>query len=257
MSRPARILSSTGMYHIFFRGMSRQDIFEENYDYKKLTEIIIKVKNEFKFELYAYCLMPNHVHMFIKEKESGDIKRIMHKILSTYVGWFNFKYERSGSLIANRYKSEPVEDEKYYLSLLRYIHQNPLKAGLVTNLKEYTWSSYNSYINDKEDFVNKSFALEILNENKKIALKEFEEFHKLFDNEEYEISEKIKLTDDQIRRKFRTILKIDDLTTIRSMPKNVRNELIVKLRQAGYSIRVIERITGISRGVIERAGGIL
>ena len=79
MSRPARILSETGMYHIIFRGINRQYLFEEEKDYKKLIEIIKKVKEDKQFELYAYCLMTNHVHLFIKEKEAGDIKTIMHK----------------------------------------------------------------------------------------------------------------------------------------------------------------------------------
>ena len=250
MSRPARILSETGIYHIVFRGMNRQDIFEEERDYEKLLEIIEKVKCEFSFELYGYCLMTNHVHLFIKENEQGDIKKIMHKILSVYVGWFNFKYRRSGSLIGNRYKSEPIEDDKYYLTLLRYIHQNPLKAGMVDKLKDYRWSSYISYVEGKKSIVDKAFVLEMFHENEKRAIKRFEDFHEEFDDENFEISEKIRYTDDQLRRKMQKELKMEDLSLIKSMPKAERNETIMKLRELGFSIRQIERLTGVSRGII-------
>ena len=72
-----------------------------------------------RFELYAYCFMTNHVHLFIKEQNVGEISKIMTKILSHYATWFNRKYQRIGALFANRYNSEPVEDERYYLSLIR------------------------------------------------------------------------------------------------------------------------------------------
>ncbi len=252
MSRPARILSKTGMYHIVFRGINRQDLFEEEKDYEKLIEIIKKVKEVKQFELYAYCLMTNHVHLFLKEKETGDIKKIMHKVLSNYVGWFNYKYDRSGSLIGNRYKSEPIESEEYYLTLIRYIHQNPLKAKMVNNLSEYKWSSYSYYISDENDIIDKNFALQMFNENEKIAVKYFIEFHEENVAQDFEISERTKLTDEQIRRKMKQILKTDVLTSIGTLNKTKRNEMILILKKSGFSVRVIERLTGISRGVIQR-----
>lgn len=253
MSRPPRVISKTGMYHIIFRGINRQDIFEEAKDYKKLLDIIKKVKEEMQFELYAYCLMSNHVHLFLKEKESGDIKKIMHKVLTTYVGWFNFKYERSGSLIGNRYKSEPIEDDEYYNALIRYIHQNPLKAKIVAELSEYKWSSYVDYLSNREsEIVDKDFLLKVLDKDNARAIKSFEELHQKSEEQNFEISESIKQTDDQIRRKMQSVLKIKDLTTIVSIGKEERNEKIMMLRDAGFSVREIERLTGVSRGIIQR-----
>ena len=130
MSRPPRILSSTGLYHVIFRGIKRLNIFEEKEDYKKMLEIFAK----------------------LKEKEIGDIKKVMHKLLTTYVVWFNRKYQRSGSLIGNRHKSEPIEDEKYYFSLIRYIHQNPVRARICQTPGEYEWSSYNDYTTESKHF---------------------------------------------------------------------------------------------------------
>ena len=77
------------------------------------------------------------MHILLEEKLTGDISQIMKRLLTKYARWYNIKYKRSGALIANRYKSKPVEVDEYFLSLIRYIHQNPKKAGIVTEINEY------------------------------------------------------------------------------------------------------------------------
>ena len=252
MSRPPRVLSETGLYHIIFRGINHQNLFEENQDYKKLLEIIEKIKTEYSMEVYAYCLMTNHVHLFVKEQNMGDIKKVVHKILTRYVVWYNHKYKRSGSLIGNRYKSEPIEDDLYYLSLIRYIHQNPVKAGIVKNMEEYRWSSYNDYINLSDKLTNIEFALDMLSENKINALEAFKELHESDEEIDFGISDTKKPTDEQLRRK---IYKLTKLHTheISLKPKKERNEILKLLRQNGLTIGQLERLTGISRGIISRA----
>ncbi|NLA13250.1 MAG: transposase, partial [Tissierellia bacterium] len=137
MPRVARKLSETGIYHVIFRGVNRFNIFEEDKDYEKILEIISDLKEKISFDIYAYVLMNNHVHLIIKELELGEISLIMKRILTRYAGWFNRKYDRSGILIANRFKSEPVETEDYLLTLARYIHQNPVKGGLTSKIDSY------------------------------------------------------------------------------------------------------------------------
>ena len=251
MSRPPRVLSETGLYHIIFRGINHQNLFEENQDYKKLLEIIEKIKTEYSMEVYAYCLMTNHVHLFVKEQNMGDIKKVVHKILTRYVVWYNHKYKRSGSLIGNRYKSEPIEDDLYYLSLIRYIHQNPVKAGIVKNMEEYRWSSYNDYINLSDKLTNIEFALDMLSENKINALEAFKELHESDEENDFAISDTKKPTDEQLRRK---IYKLTKLHTheISLKSKKERNEILKLLRQNGLTIGQLERLTGISRGIISR-----
>ena len=154
MGRQARQFSETGMYHIVFRGVNHCRLFEETSDYIKFLDVLIRVKKELDFEMYAYCLMSNHVHLFIYEKNIGDIVKVMKKLLTSYAGWFNRKYKRSGTLVANRYKSECIEDEKYFYSLVRYIHLNPIKAGIVANINEYEWSSFREYKENKQIITN-------------------------------------------------------------------------------------------------------
>nr|WP_311774044.1 transposase [Metabacillus sp. KUDC1714] len=111
------------------RGINRQTIFEDDEDKIKFLVTLKKYKEISKFQLYSYCLMDNHIHLLLKE--SGEtISESIKRISSSYVYWYNNKYERCGLLFQERFKSENVENILYFLTVLRYIHQNPLKAGL-------------------------------------------------------------------------------------------------------------------------------
>ncbi|WP_198543854.1 transposase [Petroclostridium xylanilyticum] len=92
--------------------------------------------------------MNNHIHLLLKEGKEA-ISQAMKRIGASYVYWYNMKYERYGHLFQDRYKSEKVEDDKYLLTVLRYIHQNPIKAGIVEEAIKYKWSSYIEYISQK------------------------------------------------------------------------------------------------------------
>jgi len=144
MPRKARKLSSTNIYHVMIRGNRKQDIFLEDEDRFRFVKILKKVKLKGEYELYAYCIMSNHVHLLIKEKDE-QISRVMKRINISYVNYFNQKYRQIGHLFQGRYKSEPIESENYLLSVLSYIHNNPLNAFIVKNLEEYPWSSYYLY----------------------------------------------------------------------------------------------------------------
>jgi REP element-mobilizing transposase RayT len=159
--REARKYSTSGVYHILYRGVNQQNIFEEEKDFLKMKEIISDVKLEMQFEVYAYCFMSNHVHIVMKEKKLKDISLIMKRILTKYARWYNIKYDRSGALIANRYKSVPVEVDEYFIQLIRYIHQNPLRAQLVRDIEEYPYSSYNEYMK-KAEITDINFLYEMM-----------------------------------------------------------------------------------------------
>lgn len=161
MGRQARQLSSSGFYHVTFRGVNHQHIFEEESDYTYFLKALGDLKIDLAFEVHAYCLMSNHVHLLLRERQSGDISLIMKRLLTKYAMYFNRKYQRSGALIAGRYKSAPVEVDEYFIPLQCYIHQNPLKAGLVNKLEEYPFSSYREYLFGRE-LADTAFSLELL-----------------------------------------------------------------------------------------------
>jgi len=128
MPRQAREKSEKGIYHIILRGINKQQIFEDEEDYFKFLDTIEKYKTTSGYKILAYCLMGNHIHLLLMTgKES--LEKIFKRIGSSYVYWYNWKYGRAGHLFQDRFKSEPVDDEDYLFTVLKYIHQNPLKCG--------------------------------------------------------------------------------------------------------------------------------
>jgi len=246
MGRQARQLSSTGFYHVIFRGINHQYIFEEVYDYTHFLQILRDVKVDLTFELHAYCLMSNHVHLLFREKKLGDISLIMKRLLTKYAMYFNRKYQRSGALIGSRYKSVPVEVDEYFIPLQRYIHQNPIKDGLVKKLEDYPFSSYREYLFGG-NLVDTEFTLGMVGQDEWIRL------HQAFSNDVFEISGQISLTDEEIRRRIMSYTHGREPHEIGSWAKAERDLLLHKLKEEGLSIRQIKRVTGISRGIVGKS----
>jgi len=254
MARQARQISKTGLYHIIFRGVNHCNLFEEYEDFEKMLDLLATVKSNFGYKLHAYCLMSNHVHLFIQERLPGDIALIMKRVLGTYAYWFNKKYSRSGALIANRYKSTCVEKDEYLLTLTRYIHQNPLNAGIVKELEKYRWSSYCDYIKkDRASLADTSYILGFFSSDSEDALKGFKTFHNILESDEFSIPDGKKKSDEELRKEILAALKGKGLHHLDGLPKKERDVVLSALHQNGFSIRQIERATGISRGVVSKS----
>lgn len=179
---------------MILRGINRQTIFEDEEDASRFIETLKKYQKESEYEIYAYCLMGNHVHILIKEGKE-DLGNVMRRIGAGYVYWYNIKYERVGHLFQDRFKSEAVEDNRYLLSVLKYIHQNPLKAGLVKDIREYKWSSYIEYLYT-EGIINSNFILSLFDEDTNKAVEMFKGFHEDIINYEFLDVEKKKIIKD-------------------------------------------------------------
>lgn len=244
MSRIPRRYSESGIYHIMFRGVNQQNIFEEKQDYTKLLNIISNVKKEMGFEIYAYCFMSNHVHIVLKENGYKEISLIMKRILTKYARWYNVKYKRTGALIANRYKSVPVEVNEYFLHLIRYVHQNPIKAGIVDSLRDYMHSSYNEYLSTSV-VTDTELVLEMIDK------KEFEGFHLIIEDMNFSVSDRKGKSDEDMVFEIKNLYGIDNPKEIAKLEKNKRNEIISSLKKR-YHARQIQRITDVSRGIISR-----
>ena len=245
MSRRARELSNSGFYHVMFRGINHQNLFEEETDFNYMLETLGKVKAEVGFEIQAYCLMTNHVHLLMKEKQMGDISVIMKKILTKYAMYFNRKYKRSGALIGSRYKSKAVEADEYFIPLIVYIHQNPVRAGIVEQPEDYAYSSYNEYRGRKE-LVNTELALSLIETGDWVKL------HKKGVEGHFSVSDQVKLTETEIRQRIMQCTNGAEPSEIGLWDKSKRNAMLGRLRQAGLSIRAIVRATGVSKGIIAK-----
>ena len=150
MPRKARQKSKTGIYHVIVRGINRQDIFHDDEDRKRFLETLCRVSKESNSEVFGYCLMSNHVHLLIKEGDSG-ISHAMKRLGTSYAYWYNWKHEHTGHVFQDRFKSECVENDTYLMTVIRYIHRNPVKAKLVLNPDHYNWSSCRVYYGMREN----------------------------------------------------------------------------------------------------------
>ncbi len=247
MPRLPRLKSESGIYHIILRGINQQVIFEDNEDYIKFVEILEKYKVVSGYKLFAYCLMSNHIHILLKvEKESVDL--VMKRIAGSYVYWYNWKYYRKGHLFQDRFKSEPVENDAYFLTVLRYIHQNPIKAKLVKNINEYEYSSYNDYVYCKNSLIDTDFVFLM------ISKEQFVEFNnEINDDICLDIEEqKFRLSDNDAREIIKEITKCDNVAEFQALETKERDKFIKKLKNEGLSIRQISRLTGVSKGIVEK-----
>ncbi|MBR5179623.1 MAG: transposase [Lachnospiraceae bacterium] len=150
MPRPKRIWYPGATYHIMSRGNRRISIFQERADYLHFLKCLKIIKEKYPFDLHAICLMTNHFHMLLKTG-SDELWKIMQKLLSIYAEHFNHKYDFTGHLFEGRYTSKIIEDEYYFMEVSRYIHLNPVKAGMVIAPADYEYSSYSSYMGMEND----------------------------------------------------------------------------------------------------------
>lgn len=249
MPRAARKVSSTGIYHVMIRGINKEKLFLDEKDKEKFIEILIKIKKDLNYDLYAYCLMENHAHFLINEKEQS-ISQIMKSICGIYGGWFNYRHHRVGHLFQDRFKSECVESDSYFISVLKYILNNPVKAKLVTDPQDYKWSNYNEYTKKKK-FTDTEFFLTMLHKNERIAKKIFiEEIKK-------DMINIVNLTIDNTRRSDRDAEEIINMELKNYHTENVgelsienRILFIKNLLAKGVTKRQIMGITGLTKSQV-------
>jgi len=189
MARKPRIHFEGALYHVIVRGNNREFIFKDDNWKQKYLETIKRYKYKYGFKLYAYVLMDNHAHMLI-EVNNAPLSKIMQCIQQVFTQTYNRKANRTGHVFEQRYKAILCEKDQYLLMLIRYIHQNPLRAGINNGLN-YNWSSYIEYLDEtKNDLCDVEFPLslfknrldrfvEFMNEEeteiKKVSIREFSE----------------------------------------------------------------------------------
>ena len=181
-----------GYYHVFNRGVEKRNIFIDEQDYQvfsyylfiylhPLDKVLLKYP-ELPVRLYprnlnsevrllAYCLMPNHFHLLLTQSSLDGISKLLKQLTNAYAFYFNKKYKRVGALLQGRFKAVTIETDNQLVHVSRYIHLNPLIAGLNQNLRDYPWSSYSTYLNSHETFCDSSQILSFFP-----SAKEYENF---------------------------------------------------------------------------------
>lgn len=248
MGYQKRQLSEGDVYHITNRGVGRQMLFEDEKDYRVFMRLLFGETREAGAELYAWCLMDNHVHLLF-HGELDLLSNLMQKIEGEYAIYFNQRHDHVGHVFQGRFHSVPVTSDAQLLSTVIYIHRNPLEAGLANGLN-WRWSSYSDYLTGRGT-TSTAFVLEVFG-----GIKYFEELHHLKDAERdlnpssrrpyrYKVDEASEI--------YATVLSRLGLSVVPVEPREERDKVLHELKAAGVSVRQLERFTGLGRGIISRA----
>lgn len=244
MARKAREKSEQNIYHVMLRGINRQQVFLDEEDNRHFLKVLWQCREISGFNLFAYCLMGNHVHLLLQTGKE-PLELVMKRIGTRYAVWYNSKYERIGHLFQDRYKSEAVQDEAYFVTVLRYILNNPVKAGICDKATDYSLSSARDYLTGG-GMTDTAFAEEMLGRD---ALRECLT----------KPCEDTCMDDTPVGMGDRTAEKVmcrvagaANVETSRRIILERPDQYIPLLRAAGLSIRQISRLTGISFGIVRK-----
>lgn len=255
MPRTKRKRSATSIYHVVIKGADHQLLFEESSDYRKYLSFLEYYKSQCHFELFAYCLMSNHVHLLLRLSPDFPLETIFRRLNTAYAVWFNMKYNRTGFVQNGRYYSEPVEDEHYVLATTRYIHYNPTNAGLENAPgSSYPWTSYYDYLNfsvSAPSLTDTSYLFQLLGSSE-----HFFQLHTTATDSSVQILDihtiRRRLPDDVAADIIFKISGCRNTTEFQKLSLLNRNHFIRLIHQKGVSIRQINRLTGTPKGVIDR-----
>lgn len=244
--------SYTNVYHVILRSINQQEIFYDNIDRMKFLRCIENTKEKYKYDLCAYILMNNHIHLLLMDKEN-NLSKIIQSLATSYAIYFNKRYERIGHVFYNRFKSKCVETLPYFLNIIRYIHFNCEKAGMC-KFDRFYWSSYHEYFKDSA-LIDSKRILGIADMN----TAEFRNFHeeyrrvKKFEIDDFEMEEP-NLNDEAAIKKIKELLKIDNIILIQNLNAKRRDEAIAKISEIqGIKRKQLARILGVSDRLIYRA----
>ena len=177
MSRPLRIDYPNAWHHVMNRARRGADLFVEKSDYQQFIDLLRETADLFNVNVAAYCLMPNHYHLMVQTPDA-NLSRCMRNLNGIYTQKYNMAHGCDGTLFRGRYKSILVDADSYVLQLVRYIHRNPLEAGLVKRLDRYPWASHKGYLSKAErwNWLYKGFILGMLTEDLNGQIQAYKQF---------------------------------------------------------------------------------
>ena len=249
MPRTARKASLSNIYHVMMREVNRQAIFENDGDRLHFMSVLKECKEISGFRLHAFCLMPNHLH-FLIEPAGEPLDLVFRRIGIRYAVWYNRKHQRAGHLFQDRFRSENVENDLYYMTVLRYILQNPMKAGLEPHLGTYRWSSYPAYAKGTGSITDTQYATELFGTRESLI-----DFVRM-GNEDIVMDEtdpEWPLQDDDAKKIMEQITGCSATEEFRRLDRQLRNEYIRRMYAEKLSIGQIARLAGFSKSTVHEA----
>lgn len=248
MPRRARQLSRSGWYHVIARGNGRQLLFENDGDRERFCSLMAEHFEDARVALGAWCLMSNHVHLLVEDPQQ-QLSQAMHALETAYALRFNARTGHVGAVFQGRFKSIPIETDRQLLCVVRYIHENPERAG-VARADSYRWSSFHEYARTvgAVELCRAHSIRELMDEYGGFqALRAERRF------EGYVERSNGRVADEDALVAARAALGGDDHADLKGLAVARRNEGLRRLRSTGLTVKQIERVTGVGRSVIARA----
>ena len=250
MSRQARIITDTGVYHTMIRGVNRQIIFEGAPDYLHFLGLVKRFKDDCGIDILAYCLMDNHVHIVLKDNRN-TLSLFFKKLNTVYAMYYNEKYDHTGHLFQGRFRSEVIKSDAQLLQTIRYVHSNPIKAGICKTPEGYHFSSFHDYTGESKNVICETTLATSIAGGTGSFIKfnmETSDFKCLDDH-----PGRRRISDAEAESIVRGMSDIPMSVYFQSLDKTTRDTLIVELKNKNLSYAQICRLTGLSKGIIARA----
>ena len=245
MTRPPRKKAQSGFYHVMMRGNGRMVIFNDNEDRYFFLTCLEGAFARTNIALIAWCLMDNHCHLLLSDA-NDNLSEAMHDIATRYALHFNQKTGHVGSVFQGRFTSKAIESNEYLLQAVRYIHNNPSETGVARD--QYVWSSYREYV-DTPRLIDSSVVLELIG-----GRAQFEAFSAKEVSMYRPLASRRIGAEELLREARKTLGDIDPMCTP-SLSPTEQESALKKLACAGFSVRQIERATGVGRYRIARILG--
>ena len=250
--RAARAKSESGYYHVVARGNGRQIIFESDADRTRFLRLLGERAGATGVSVIAWCLMDNHVHLVLEDC-TDCLSELMHSLLTRYAAYFNSRSGHAGHVFQERFFSEPIESDRYLLAVVRYVHLNPERAG-ICRAGDYAWSSFGEYVG-RPGAVVLSRTETVLD-----IVQGAEGFRRLCEDDAEPGLPMTRRCDDEgellgIANDILRGAGLGKASEVGNLPREQRDDALRLLRRTGFSIRRIERMTGVGRGTVHRVAG--
>lgn len=251
MPRTARKISQLGIYYVFANGDFGKRLTRNNEDKIELTNTIFDVREKIEFELYAFTVTNNELHMVVREFEPLQISQIMKNIFIAYSAFYNAKYDMSGSILHDRFKSIPLEDDESVRTHVRYVHQAPVKLLEHKDVFSYKFSSYNEYFSDFPK-VDIEPVLNRFDAKTAMARTKFKIYHAGVELKELKGDQRYFLSDTELQDVLRSIANVD-IDTYNALPRAQKYEIAKTIKKKSkLSFRQMEKLLGISRSTLAK-----
>lgn len=249
MPRRPRQRAESGVYHVVLRGVNRDAVFLEDEDFERFLNALRAVRDASGCRVLAYCLMTNHVHLVLRTTDE-PVGLVLKRLGIRYAGWFNRKYGRVGHFFQDRFVSRPVEDDAYLITVLRYVWNNPVKAGMCERAEDYRWSSRRFLEHDPGGRPVDGDELRRLVPAPVLAGIAGPATERIV--AEPAIGRPLRHTDAEVASLFRTASGVRDPKEFRLLDPIRQRAAISELRTRSVSYDQIARVTGLSASTVKR-----